>query len=49
MSDTYPLYKNKDGVYMTPHAYSNPSIGFTHWLVSNKVLDTTGFIRNEKH
>jgi len=49
IGDAYPLYQNKDQIFMTPHAYSNPIIGFTHWLVSTKVLDTTGFIRNEKH
>ncbi|XP_023342524.1 salivary glue protein Sgs-3 isoform X2 [Eurytemora carolleeae] len=49
MGDEYPNYVNKGNVFLTPHSHSNPVIGYTIWLVSTKVLDTTGYIRNNKH
>jgi len=49
MGGEYPDYRNKDGIFLTPHAYSNPILGYTVWLVSTVVLDTSGMIRNDKH
>jgi len=49
MGDEYPNYQNKKGLFLTPHAYSNPVLGYTTWLVSDTVLDTSGSIRNNKH
>jgi len=49
MADKYPIYINSHGRFLTPHAYSNPVIGYTVWLVSDIPLDTNGTIRNNKH
>merc|ERR1711915_733722 len=49
MADEYPIYINSHGRFLTPHAYSNPVIGYTVWLVSDIPLDTNGTIRNNKH
>jgi len=49
MGNEYPQYVNHEGIYLTPHAYSNPILAYTIWLVSENMLDTTGYIRNDKH
>lgn len=49
MADEYPIYINRYGRFLTPHAYSNPVIGYTVWLVSDVPMDTNGTIRNNKH
>eukprot|EP00088_Acartia_fossae_P011515 TRINITY_DN15851_c0_g2_i1.p1 TRINITY_DN15851_c0_g2~~TRINITY_DN15851_c0_g2_i1.p1 ORF type:complete len:173 (+),score=19.73 TRINITY_DN15851_c0_g2_i1:59-520(+) len=49
LDDMYPNYVNKNGIFLTPNAYSNPVLEYTIWLVSEDVLSTTGYIRNNKH
>lgn len=53
MGDEYPNYINQQGKFLTPTAYSNPVMGYTEWVVSDKVMDNTsspnGTIRNIRH
>jgi len=53
MGDEYPNYVNPGGRFLTPTAYSNPVMGYTEWVVSNRIMDTgregNGTIRNIRH